>query len=141
MKFTSILISLSALVALSAAVDLPKYTRLAKTKVEEIQERLAKAGGCNANICFAIDGSGSMSDEEFTNQKNFVLDVASIIGVDEVAEFAAVQYSTATSRITPLTVDNAEFIEKVLHAKQRNCLLYTSPSPRDKRQSRMPSSA
>ena len=25
--------------------------------------------------------------------------------------------------------------------KNRNCLLYTSPSPRDKRQSRMPSSA
>ena len=27
------------------------------------------------------------------------------------------------------------------HAQQSNCLLYTSPSPRDKRQSRMPSSA
>ena len=26
-------------------------------------------------------------------------------------------------------------------AKEKNCLLYTSPSPRDKRQSRMPSSA
>ena len=28
-----------------------------------------------------------------------------------------------------------------LEAKLRDCLLYTSPSPRDKRQSRMPSSA
>ena len=27
------------------------------------------------------------------------------------------------------------------HARYRLCLLYTSPSPRDKRQSRMPSSA
>ena len=27
------------------------------------------------------------------------------------------------------------------HLKTKNCLLYTSPSPRDKRQSRMPSSA
>ena len=32
---------------------------------------------------------------------------------------------------------SAEEIEKI----ENNCLLYTSPSPRDKRQSRMPSSA
>ena len=32
-----------------------------------------------------------------------------------------------------------EFAEKI--AKSGTCLLYTSPSPRDKRQSRMPSSA
>ena len=30
---------------------------------------------------------------------------------------------------------------EVLSAQLKNCLLYTSPSPRDKRQSRMPSSA
>ena len=30
---------------------------------------------------------------------------------------------------------------KMRHAGASNCLLYTSPSPRDKRQSRMPSSA
>ena len=30
---------------------------------------------------------------------------------------------------------------KSLQVNQRSCLLYTSPSPRDKRQSRMPSSA
>ena len=37
-----------------------------------------------------------------------------------------------------------EFIEEnklVLHENSYDCLLYTSPSPRDKRQSRMPSSA
>ena len=33
-------------------------------------------------------------------------------------------------------------IQKAMEAARRNiCLLYTSPSPRDKRQSRMPSSA
>ena len=30
---------------------------------------------------------------------------------------------------------------KLLETRKDNCLLYTSPSPRDKRQSRMPSSA
>ena len=32
-------------------------------------------------------------------------------------------------------------LEQLLADLHRNCLLYTSPSPRDKRQSRMPSSA
>ena len=31
--------------------------------------------------------------------------------------------------------------DKVLEGRAYSCLLYTSPSPRDKRQSRMPSSA
>ena len=31
--------------------------------------------------------------------------------------------------------------KSVIHSAQEACLLYTSPSPRDKRQSRMPSSA
>ena len=34
-----------------------------------------------------------------------------------------------------------EAMETILSAKDYDCLLYTSPSPRDKRQSRMPSSA
>ena len=42
-----------------------------------------------------------------------------------------------------LTEDQINFADKLeIVTKQMNiCLLYTSPSPRDKRQSRMPSSA
>ena len=43
--------------------------------------------------------------------------------------------STSLSR-TLKTMEDYKLIERV-----PNCLLYTSPSPRDKRQSRMPSSA
>ena len=59
--------------------------------------------------------------------------------------------------ITPVDAGVMKFLEKklkklgfktkILEFKERgfkpvkNCLLYTSPSPRDKRQSRMPSSA
>ena len=39
----------------------------------------------------------------------------------------------------PFLISNAENARKM--AEFRICLLYTSPSPRDKRQSRMPSSA
>ena len=40
-----------------------------------------------------------------------------------------------------LTEKNSFIFESVEKGKIRGCLLYTSPSPRDKRQSRMPSSA
>ena len=43
--------------------------------------------------------------------------------------------------LTDDVVGNAFAKFKVLADKKKHCLLYTSPSPRDKRQSRMPSSA
>ena len=42
---------------------------------------------------------------------------------------------------TPQGKNNILKYFKILSGQSRNCLLYTSPSPRDKRQSRMPSSA
>ena len=37
--------------------------------------------------------------------------------------------------------DDTDVVMKLMRPRVRDCLLYTSPSPRDKRQSRMPSSA
>ena len=53
------------------------------------------------------------------------------------------------SKLEPLVIDFNKLIDtdkeiedsKNLLRENRNCLLYTSPSPRDKRLSRMPSSA
>ena len=41
-------------------------------------------------------------------------------------------------RTTAISASNYDFFNRVI---DKLCLLYTSPSPRDKRQSRMPSSA
>ena len=45
--------------------------------------------------------------------------------------------------ITSFTLDGEEFVwtRRPNFSECNRCLLYTSPSPRDKRQSRMPSSA
>ena len=43
--------------------------------------------------------------------------------------------------IKPETTNKNTEVKIVESKEYRNCLLYTSPSPRDKRQSRMPSSA
>lgn len=71
-----------------------------------------------SNICFAIDGSGSINRTEFINERNFVLDVTSVIGVDEPVEFAAVQYSTGNSPISPLTPNTAAFTLDINAIKQ-----------------------
>ena len=46
--------------------------------------------------------------------------------------------ATVTNRINQARLDLSNKLES---ARSQICLLYTSPSPRDKRQSRMPSSA
>lgn len=74
-----------------------------------LRQKLRAVGGCNANICFAIDGSGSISLKEFRNEVNFVLDTVSVL-VDNAIEFAATQYATSNYEIFPLTVDDESFI-------------------------------
>lgn len=88
-------------------------SRITEAAAAEIRRKVDAAGGCNANVCFAIDGSGNIPAEAFVNEKNFVLDIASLIGVDEVAELSAVQYATGLTAISPLTVDSAAFITSV----------------------------
>ena len=58
------------------------------------------------------------------------------------AGFVAVPLNlVAGTSILAYTIDHAE-VQLIFVAEEcRDCLLYTSPSPRDKRQSRMPSSA
>ena len=51
-------------------------------------------------------------------------------------EAAVEKISEGNNRIAQILTKHDERIEQSM-----NCLLYTSPSPRDKRQSRMPSSA
>ena len=43
--------------------------------------------------------------------------------------------------VIPQVLVPYELVAEMRKGKKRTCLLYTSPSPRDKRQSRMPSSA
>ena len=48
-----------------------------------------------------------------------------------------------TKLFEDLELDSLDAVDMIVHMEQNLgiCLLYTSPSPRDKRQSRMPSSA
>ena len=59
-----------------------------------------------------------------------------------IAHFTAWHSSTEDSRVPLAAAASISAPSSCKRAEQpRSCLLYTSPSPRDKRQSRMPSSA
>ena len=58
-----------------------------------------------------------------------------------VANFYADAYREILLQVWDVDDETREEIEEHLEQPPSSCLLYTSPSPRDKRQSRMPSSA
>ena len=62
-----------------------------------------------------------------------------VINPDECIDCGVCEPECPVEAIITDSQDDGKFFD--LNSKYSNCLLYTSPSPRDKRQSRMPSSA
>ena len=63
-----------------------------------------------------------------------------VLGFEDLLKYDA--YSEIDADLASAVLEQgAKFAEEVLAPLNIICLLYTSPSPRDKRQSRMPSSA
>lgn len=85
---------------------------ISEAKKVSIQRAIVNRGGCKANVCFAIDGSGSMTSRSFKSEKDFVTDVASIISIFE-PRVAATQYSRSNYPITELTTDVNQMVSNV----------------------------
>ena len=60
---------------------------------------------------------------------------------DDMKEQLWERYREQRNRVKKLVREEKGRYERKIAVKVESCLLYTSPSPRDKRQSRMPSSA
>ena len=60
---------------------------------------------------------------------------------EEITQFIVKYGSSITIEALNIETENRTDLTESEIAEVRDCLLYTSPSPRDKRQSRMPSSA
>lgn len=70
--------------------------------------------GCDPNICFALDGSGSIGFRDYENQKEFVLLLTAIIGANDKATFSAVQYGFVNEPISNIDGNAERFIDKLL---------------------------
>lgn len=87
--------------------------RITSIQREIIRHRIAAAGGCNANVCFALDGSGSIPSNAFKMQKDFVIDVASVLQFNDAVEVAAVQYASSVTTINNLSLLSSSFFDSV----------------------------
>lgn len=70
--------------------------------------------GCDPNICFALDGSGSIGFRNYEIQKEFVLLIAAIVGANDKATFSAVQYGFVNEQISNVDGNAERFIQKLL---------------------------
>ena len=88
----------------------PLLTPATQATVNELKQKIRDFGGCGPNVCFALDGSGSISGSDWSAQKFLVELVAAVVGVDTNAEFAAVQYGLRNIGISLLTGDVDQFL-------------------------------
>ena len=63
------------------------------------------------------------------------------MGLEEILKQVEETGKEKAADIRKATVEEVESKMEEASKESKDCLLYTSPSPRDKRQSRMPSSA
>lgn len=81
---------------------------------------------CDPNVCFAIDGSASMGKKDFELQKQFVAIIAAIVGAEDGAQFAAVQYGLSNKKIRNLRGNADNFLlllERAKFAKARRTFI------------------
>lgn len=80
--------------------------------IGSLQTELCQDGSCDISLCFALDGSGSISAKEYQVQKDLVKLIA-ILAAPAKATFSAVQYGLANEFISVSTSDPFAFIQQV----------------------------
>ena len=103
-------------------IDLRGCARLTDQSIEAIAEP------CPHLIQLAVGGCGNLTDAAIIEVANKCPELAQldVSGCRNLTDAAIIEVANKCPKLAELHV---------------SCLLYTSPSPRDKRQSRMPSSA
>ena len=115
------------------AIELPK---LYSGKVREMYD-----AGDDALFIVATDRLSAFDVvmEESVPNKGRVLTAMSAFWFDKLSHIAPNHLISTDVADFPQGAQDADLVGRSMYV--RRCLLYTSPSPRDKRQSRMPSSA
>lgn len=88
--------------------------RLARQLIKDIRNE----GGCNRTVCFAYEGSGSVSAKTYDRQSRLTALLSSIVSTDNEATFAAVQYSDTTYPIQETTPKWWDFVTSVYESKK-----------------------
>ncbi|CDF33028.1 unnamed protein product [Chondrus crispus] len=90
----------------------PVAASLGAKTIDSLQTEVCRDGSCDISLCFALDGSGSISAEEYQVQKDLVKLIA-ILAAPANATFSAVQYGLANEFISVSTSDPFAFMKYV----------------------------
>ena len=120
-----------------------------RNKTDELLARLPKAYGGESRIgrdltrlLDAADGARQELHDEYLSTEHILLAMADRVGVSKEELLAALQQVRGSHRVTSQNPEEQyQALEKYGRDLTEDCLLYTSPSPRDRQKSRMPSSA
>lgn len=115
MKFVfAVLVSFIASTTVSA-LNLPKHNLLSRALVTKLR-RTVRQKSCNLNLCFAIDGSSSITADNFESVKNFVEIITVLVDPDSGAKYAATQFGDSSETISPLINDFDAFTQALRNA-------------------------
>lgn len=81
-------------------------------KVKTLHQ-IVSSFSCNANLCFAIDGSSAISIGDFTLMKDIIIFTTVLLGIDPNMRFAAAQFGLRQKIISSLTTDIDAFLLKI----------------------------
>lgn len=76
--------------------------------LEAIQIIRSRYPNCRPNVCFGLDGSGSISNEDYNFQKAFVVLAVATLGGLNGSKFAAVEYGAIVDPIVELQTPTAQ---------------------------------
>lgn len=93
--------------------------RIQRTADDLVKTIQSSTDGCPVSICFAFDGSSSISSTVYGRQKEVAYLITSIISADTKATFSAVQYTRTTSAIVPNTLNYWGFWDKVSRSRRK----------------------
>lgn len=91
----------------------PDLLRRLRALAQDVQDN-----GCSVNLCFALQGDGFITEQEFSDQRNFVELLVAILTTDQPGGLCAVQYGETTFPISPLTDDRINFIRRLRNVSQ-----------------------
>ena len=145
-------ISALGLIKWSAALTNEQLGLISKKKSKSIQKAAQNLIDGDVNEEFLVDvfqtGSGTSSN---MNANEVIASIASLLTDEKVHPNDDVNMSQSSNDVVPTAISVAAMIRlkesllpalnNIISSLGHNCLLYTSPSPRDATLSRMPSSA
>lgn len=94
--------------------------RLHYSSVASDLKTRAESEGCIANLCFAVDTSGSLSSFEFQLERDDIIEIRSIFGADPRSRFAASQYGPRSCPISKSIENVSTFSFRVCRTSYQN---------------------